>query len=249
MHRPWAERSLIAHSRYRRHRRLGRRSRSACRTLVAELPRSLRAAVFVVLHVSRGRSVLPEILTRAGRLPASHAADGDRLEYGHVYVARPDHHLTLEDGIIRVVHGPTENGYRPAVDPLFRFGRPRVWSEGDRRHPHGGSRRWNGWPRRGQGSRRRRHRPGSRRGVRVEHAAECTRVRAGRSRTARPRDWGLDCRADQRAGRLASGGRRAARPGNRDRPRAAQHCSRRQRSAGESIGVHLSGMPRNPVGG
>ena len=37
--------------------------------LVAELPRSLRAAVFVVLHVSRGRSVLPEILTRAGDCP------------------------------------------------------------------------------------------------------------------------------------------------------------------------------------
>src|SRR3954468_12891678 len=92
----------------------------ALSALVAELPRSLRAAVFVVLHVSRGRSVLPEILTRAGRLPAAHPADGDRLEYGRIYVARPDHHLTLEEGVIRVVHGPTENGYRPAVDPLFR---------------------------------------------------------------------------------------------------------------------------------
>ena len=92
----------------------------ALSTLVAELPRSLRAAVFVVLHVSRGRSVLPEILTRAGRLPAAHPADGDRIEYGQIYVARPDHHLTLEEGVIRVVHGPTENGYRPAVDPLFR---------------------------------------------------------------------------------------------------------------------------------
>ena len=45
---------------------------------------------------------------------------GDRIEYGRIYVARPDHHLTLEEGVIRVVHGPTENGYRPAVDPLFR---------------------------------------------------------------------------------------------------------------------------------
>jgi two-component system chemotaxis response regulator CheB len=92
----------------------------ALSTLVAELPPGLRAAIFVVLHLSRGRSVLPEILTRAGRLPAAHPADGDRIEYGRIYVARPDHHLTLEEGIIRVVHGPTENGYRPAVDPLFR---------------------------------------------------------------------------------------------------------------------------------
>ena len=49
-------------------------------TLVGELPRSLRAAVFVVLHVSRGRSVLPEILTRAGRLPAVHPADRERID-------------------------------------------------------------------------------------------------------------------------------------------------------------------------
>jgi two-component system chemotaxis response regulator CheB len=88
--------------------------------LIAEFPRDLRAAVLVVLHLARGRSMLPEILSRAGRLPASHPEDGDSLEYGRVYVARPDHHLTLEPGRVRVVHGPTENGCRPAVDPLFR---------------------------------------------------------------------------------------------------------------------------------
>ncbi|MEO8521322.1 MAG: chemotaxis protein CheB [Acidobacteriota bacterium] len=92
----------------------------ALSTLVAELPRSLPASVFVVLHVSRGRSVLPEILTRAGRLPAVHPADGDPIERGRIYVARPDHHLTLNQGRIRIVHGPTENGYRPAIDPMFR---------------------------------------------------------------------------------------------------------------------------------
>lgn len=88
--------------------------------LVAELPRSLRASVFVVLHLSRGRSVLPEILSRAGVLPAIHPNDGDPIEPGRIYVSRPDHHLTLEPGRIRILHGPTENGYRPAVDPLFR---------------------------------------------------------------------------------------------------------------------------------
>jgi two-component system chemotaxis response regulator CheB len=87
---------------------------------VSELLRDLRAAVFVVLHLSRGRSVLPEILTRAGHLPAVHPDDGDRIEQGRIYVARPDHHLTLEEGTIRVLHGPSENSHRPAVDPLFR---------------------------------------------------------------------------------------------------------------------------------
>lgn len=32
--------------------------------VVADLPRDLHASVFVVLHVSRGRSLLPEILSR-----------------------------------------------------------------------------------------------------------------------------------------------------------------------------------------
>jgi len=92
----------------------------AISTIVAGLPRDLRAAVLVVLHVSRGRSVLPEILTRSGRLPAVHPDDGERLQYGKIYVAPPDHHMTLERDMIRVTHGPTENGVRPAIDPLFR---------------------------------------------------------------------------------------------------------------------------------
>lgn len=92
----------------------------AISAIVAGLPRDLRAAVLVVLHVSRGRSVLPEILTRAGRLQAIHPADGERIEYGRVYVAPPDHHMTVEGDVIRITHGPSENGVRPAVDPLFR---------------------------------------------------------------------------------------------------------------------------------
>lgn len=88
--------------------------------IVAGLPREMRAAVLVVLHVSRGRSYLPEILSRLGTMPAVHPDDGERLRYGHIYVAPPDHHLTVEGDIVRVTQGPAENGVRPAVDPLFR---------------------------------------------------------------------------------------------------------------------------------
>lgn len=88
--------------------------------LAGELPRDLRAAVLVVLHVSRGRSVLPEILTRSGRLRAFHPDDGETLEYGRIYVAPPDRHLVVEPGRVRVVASAAENGVRPAVDPLFR---------------------------------------------------------------------------------------------------------------------------------
>src|SRR5205085_9204720 len=39
---------------------------------------------------------------------------------GRVYVAPPDNHLLVERERVRVIHGPRENRYRPAVDPLFR---------------------------------------------------------------------------------------------------------------------------------
>ena len=92
----------------------------ALSTIVAELPRDIRASIMVVLHISRGRSMLPEILTRAGRLPAGHPTDGEPLQYSRIYVAPPDHHLVVAQANLRVVHSASENGVRPAVDPLFR---------------------------------------------------------------------------------------------------------------------------------
>ena len=90
-------------------------------TLTRSLPRKLPAAVFLVLHIpAQSPSFLPEILTRAGRLKAVHATDEMEIEYGHIYVAPPDHHMLVERGKVRVVRGPKENRHRPAVDPLFR---------------------------------------------------------------------------------------------------------------------------------
>ncbi len=46
--------------------------------------------------------------------------DGERLRPGQVYLAPPDRHLLIEEGILRVTRGPKENFSRPAIDPLFR---------------------------------------------------------------------------------------------------------------------------------
>src|SRR5262249_61329217 len=91
------------------------------RTIVADLRPDLPASVFVVLHLAHDRpSSLAELLDRAGPLPALPAQDGAKIEQGKIYVAVPDHHLLLENGKMRVTHGPQENRHRPAIDVLFR---------------------------------------------------------------------------------------------------------------------------------
>ncbi|MDR7321027.1 MULTISPECIES: chemotaxis protein CheB [Catenuloplanes] len=93
----------------------------ALRALAQGLPAGLPAAVLVVLHMPReAPSALPAILSRHCALPVVAAADGEQITPGRVYVARPGHHLLLLGGRLRLSHGPSENGHRPAVDPLFR---------------------------------------------------------------------------------------------------------------------------------
>ncbi len=65
-------------------------------------------------------SILPGILDRAGPLPAVRCEDGDPIKEGRLYVARPDYHLLVGEGRVRVARGPKENRHRSAVDPLFR---------------------------------------------------------------------------------------------------------------------------------
>ncbi|HEX2269387.1 MAG TPA: chemotaxis protein CheB [Pyrinomonadaceae bacterium] len=90
-------------------------------TLVKDLPEDLPAAVFIVLHLrADSPSLLPGILAREARLPVAHANDGEEISTGRVYVARPDHHLLIDEQHIRLVHGPKENLHRPSIDALFR---------------------------------------------------------------------------------------------------------------------------------
>jgi two-component system chemotaxis response regulator CheB len=90
--------------------------------VVRGLPAGFPASAFVVCHFPAGvRSILPDILSRAGRLLATHALDGEPFHPGHIYVAPPDHHLLLgPSGRVRVTRDARENHHRPAIDPLFR---------------------------------------------------------------------------------------------------------------------------------
>lgn len=89
--------------------------------LVRDIPKDIPASLFVVLHFpAHATSVLPDILTRKGILPASHPRDREPIVHGHIYIAPPDCHMLVRHGQVRVVAGPRENGHRPAIDPLFR---------------------------------------------------------------------------------------------------------------------------------
>lgn len=87
--------------------------------LAANLPRDLDASIFVVMHVGTA-SMLPEILSRNGNLPAVTAEHEKRYENGCIYVAPPYCHLSIKDHVTVLTRGPRENGHRPAADVLFR---------------------------------------------------------------------------------------------------------------------------------
>jgi two-component system chemotaxis response regulator CheB len=91
----------------------------ALRTVASGLPGDMPCPVLVVLHVGTHRSVLPDLLTQYGPLPARHAASGDRLEPGRILVAPPDHHLLVEGETVQLSRGPKAHHSRPAIDPLF----------------------------------------------------------------------------------------------------------------------------------
>ncbi|MHB1123892.1 MAG: chemotaxis protein CheB [Ramlibacter sp.] len=93
---------------------------SALLELASGLPRDLPAVVGVVLHVGGQPSILPDLLSARGPLPALHPEHGQALRAGTIYVAPPDQHLLFTADSVRLSRGPRENHARPAIDPLFR---------------------------------------------------------------------------------------------------------------------------------
>ena len=88
--------------------------------MAAALPAPIPASVLLVQHIGTHRSILPDLLMRSGRNPATHARSGLPIEPGHIYVAPPDHHMLVVGNEIRLTREAKENHARPAIDPLFR---------------------------------------------------------------------------------------------------------------------------------
>jgi two-component system, chemotaxis family, protein-glutamate methylesterase/glutaminase len=89
--------------------------------LIQDLPSQLPAAIFIVVHTPANLPCwLPQILQNCGELPAVHAVDAAAIEQGCIYIAPPNRHLLVKGDYMHVVFEPKENGFRPAIDPLFR---------------------------------------------------------------------------------------------------------------------------------
>ena len=83
------------------------------------LPEKLDASVFVVMHVGT-ETMLPQILSRCGNIPAVSAGHKKRYKPNCIYCAPANCHLSIKDHMTILTRGPRENGHRPAVDVLFR---------------------------------------------------------------------------------------------------------------------------------
>jgi two-component system chemotaxis response regulator CheB len=93
----------------------------ALKQLVKDLPATLKASIFIVLHtVAKSSTLLEEILQRHTVLPILTPANGQIIHHGHIYIAPPHYHMQIKNGKIHLSQGPLINHFRPAIDPLFR---------------------------------------------------------------------------------------------------------------------------------
>jgi two-component system, chemotaxis family, protein-glutamate methylesterase/glutaminase len=93
----------------------------ALSVLLPGLPRTLRPAVFVVIHLPRERpSLLVDVFQPKCAVPVREAQDKDLVEPGTVYFAPPDYHLLIDRGPqLALSADDLVNFSRPSVDVLF----------------------------------------------------------------------------------------------------------------------------------
>jgi two-component system chemotaxis response regulator CheB len=93
----------------------------ALAVLLPALPASLRAAVFIVLHLPRERpSLLVEIFQKRCVVPIREADDKEPVAPGTVYFAPPDYHMLVEkDRQIALSTDEPLHYSRPSIDVLF----------------------------------------------------------------------------------------------------------------------------------
>ena len=94
---------------------------AAITSLIAVLPKPLKAAVIVLQHRMPTREpVYESLLSRWSTLPLSAAADGVPVQPGHIYVAPADCHLAITPDRTFAHHDGTRiRGTRASLNPLL----------------------------------------------------------------------------------------------------------------------------------
>jgi two-component system chemotaxis response regulator CheB len=95
----------------------------ALSVILGGLPAGFPAALAIVMHLSPDhKSILAEILSRRTHLTVKQAHTGDRLCLGGVFIAPPNHHMSVARGgglKLSSAHAKKINYARPSAEPLF----------------------------------------------------------------------------------------------------------------------------------
>jgi two-component system chemotaxis response regulator CheB len=96
---------------------------AALSVILGALPANFPAAIAIVMHLSPNhKSILAEILSRRTPLLVKQAHTGDVLCPSHVFIAPPNHHLSVATGgRLKLSSSAAEkiNHARPSAEPLF----------------------------------------------------------------------------------------------------------------------------------
>jgi len=96
---------------------------NALSVILGGLPANFPAAIAIVMHLApEHKSILAEILNSRTHLSVKQAHTGDVLSRGSVFVAPPNHHLSVvEGGRLKLSSSAAEKVHyaRPSAEPLF----------------------------------------------------------------------------------------------------------------------------------
>jgi two-component system chemotaxis response regulator CheB len=96
---------------------------NALSVILGDLPADFPGAIAIVMHLSpTHKSVLAEILGSRTQLQVKQAQSGDQLRPGSVFVAPPNHHLSVVQGGCLELSSPEAEKVhhaRPSAEPLF----------------------------------------------------------------------------------------------------------------------------------
>jgi two-component system, chemotaxis family, protein-glutamate methylesterase/glutaminase len=98
---------------------------AALAEVIPRLPQNTTQSILIVQHMpATFTRVLAQRLDGTSNLRVHEATDKQRIAPGHVYIAPGDFHMrvmgTAREAWLALDQGPTENGCRPAADPMFQ---------------------------------------------------------------------------------------------------------------------------------